>query len=61
MTTKRIDLDVLTNYNTLDTVIEEFCRLREQYNGRCMVDLNIEYEPYEENSPYIEATLEIRD
>lgn len=56
--TQRVEIPTLISYCDLDTVIDELTRLRDQYNGRCMVDLSLETDPYDDY-PHIEATLEI--
>lgn len=58
--TKRVEIPTLLNYCDLDTVIEELTRLRDQYGGECMVDVELEPVPYE-NRDTIVATLEVRE
>lgn len=43
---KKIELRVLLDYNSLDTVIERLTELREEHGGTAWVDIEIETEPY---------------
>ncbi len=46
---KEIDIDVIMNYNDLNTVIEGLIELRNKHGGKCTVDTEVEYEPYEDS------------
>lgn len=54
---KSIELPVLTNYNSLDTIIEELEKLRKEYGGHCAISIELESIPYED-SEYPVAYLE---
>ena len=45
---EEIDIDVIMNYNDLNTVIAGLIELRNQHGGKSHVDVEIEYEPYDD-------------
>jgi len=57
MGTKKIVLDVITDYNQLDTVIAKLIELRKEYG---VIDAEVYYPPYDE-TPRVEVTLIVKE